>query len=61
MAPINKKEENMGILLILGIVLFILWLLGLFVFNLGSLIYVALVIAVICIIIWLLRTVFGRG
>jgi hypothetical protein len=51
----------MGILLILGIVLFILWLLGLFVFNLGSLIYVALVIAVICIIIWLLRTVFRRG
>ena len=48
----------MGILLILGIVLLIFWLLGLFVFSLGGLIYIALVLAVILIIIWLLRAVF---
>jgi hypothetical protein len=48
----------MGILLIIGIILVILWLLGLTVLNLGALIHIALVIAVILIIIWLLRTVF---
>lgn len=49
----------MGILLVVGIVLLILWLLGLFVFSLGALIHIALVIAVILIIIWLLKAVFG--
>jgi hypothetical protein len=48
----------MGILLIIGIILLILWLLGFFVFSLGALIHIALVIAVILIIVWLLRTVF---
>lgn len=48
----------MGILLIIGIILVILWLLGMFVFSLGSLIHIALVIAVIFIIIWLLKAVF---
>ena len=49
----------MDILLIIGIVLLILWLLGLFALpSLGGLIYIALVIAVILIIIWLLRRVF---
>jgi len=47
-----------GILLIIGIILLILWLLGLFVFSLGALIHIALVIAVIFIIIWLLKAVF---
>jgi hypothetical protein len=47
----------MGILLIIGIILLILWLLGLFVFSLGALIHIALVIAVILIIIWLLKAV----
>ena len=37
----------MGILLIIGIILLVLWLLGLFVFSLGGLIHIALVIAVI--------------
>jgi hypothetical protein len=50
-----------GILLIIGIILLILWLLGLFVFSLGGLIHIALVIAVIFIIIWLLKAVFRRG
>ncbi len=48
----------MSILLIIGIILLILWLLGLFVFSLSSLIHIALVIAVILIIIWLLKKVF---
>lgn len=48
----------MGILLIIGIILLVLWLLGIFVFSLGSLIHVALVIGVIFIIIWLLKAVF---
>jgi hypothetical protein len=49
----------MGILLIIGIILLILWLLGFFVFSLGALIHIALVVAVILIIIWLLKAVFG--
>jgi hypothetical protein len=48
----------MGIILLIGIVLLILWALGLFVFSLGSLVYIALVLAVILIIIWLLKAVF---
>jgi hypothetical protein len=48
----------MSLLLIIGIVLLILWALGLFVFSLGSLIHVALVVAVILIIIWLIKAVF---
>jgi hypothetical protein len=48
----------MGILLIIGIILLILWLLGLFVFSLGGLIHIVLVVAVILLIIWLLRAVF---
>jgi len=48
----------MGILLVIGIILLILWLLGLFVFSLGALVHIALVIAVIFIIIWLLKAVF---
>ena len=48
----------MSILLVIGIILFVLWLLGLFVFSLGGLIHIALVIAVIFIIIWLLKAVF---
>ena len=49
----------MGILLFIGIILFVLWLLGFFVFSLGALVHIALVLAVILIIIWLLKAVFG--
>jgi hypothetical protein len=50
----------MTILLTIGIILFVLWLLGLFAFKaLGGLIHIALVIAVILVIIWLLRAVFN--
>jgi hypothetical protein len=48
----------MGIILFVGIILLVLWLLGLFVFSLGGLIHIALVIGVILIIIWLLKAVF---
>jgi Flp pilus assembly protein TadB len=54
----NMRRYNMGIILLIGIVLLILWALGLFVFSLGSLVYIALVLAVILIIIWLLKAVF---
>jgi hypothetical protein len=46
-----------GIILVIGIILLILWLLGLFVFSLGALVHIALVIAIILIIIWLLKAV----
>ena len=49
----------MNILLIIGIILLVLWLLGLFVLpTLGWLLHIALIIAVILVIIWLLRKVF---
>jgi hypothetical protein len=51
----------MGLILGIGIVLLILWALGLFVFSWGSIIYVALVVAVILIVIWLIRAVFRRA
>jgi len=35
-----------------------LWALGIFVWSLGGLIYIALVVAVILIILWLLKQVF---
>ena len=57
-AALEQKEDDVGILLVIGIILLILWLLGFFVFSLGALIHVALVVAVILLIIWLLRKVF---
>ncbi len=48
----------MGLLLIIGIILLILWALGLFAFSLGGLVHIVLVLAVILIIIWLLKAVF---
>jgi hypothetical protein len=48
----------MDILLLIGIILLILWALGLFAFSLGSLVYVALVLGIILIIIWLAKRIF---
>ena len=49
----------MGILLIIGIIILVLWLLGfLFFKSIGAIIHIALVIGLILIIIWLLKTVF---
>jgi hypothetical protein len=50
----------MGILLFIGVILIILWLLGLFVFSWGGLVHILLVVAVIFLIIWLIRVVFRR-
>jgi hypothetical protein len=47
----------MDILLVIGIILLVLWLLGLFAFSLGGLVHIALVLAVILIIIWLLKRI----
>jgi hypothetical protein len=47
-----------GCFLAIGIILIILWLLGLVVLDLGALIHIALVIGVIFIILWLLKQVF---
>jgi len=51
----------MGLLLGIGIVLLILWVLGLFVFSWGAIIYIALVVAVILIVIRHIRAVFRRA
>jgi hypothetical protein len=48
----------MCILLPIGIMLLILWGLGFFLFSLGALIHIALALAVIFIILWLLRAIF---
>jgi hypothetical protein len=50
----------MRFLLLLGIILLVLWLLGITVFNLGSLVHIALVLAVILIIVWLVKALFRR-
>ena len=48
----------MSILLIIGVVLFVLWLLGIVTSRtLGGLAHIALVIAVIFIIVWLLQSI----
>lgn len=49
----------MSILLVIGIILLVLWLLGLVTGRiLGGLVHLALFVAVVLIIIWLLRVVF---
>ena len=44
--------------LLIGILLFILWALGFFLFSLNALIHIALALALILIIVWLLRAIF---
>jgi hypothetical protein len=46
-------------LLLIAIILIVLWALGMFAFSLGGLIYIALVLAVILIIVWLVKKI-GR-
>ncbi len=50
----------MGFLLLLGIILAILWALGLWVFSWGSIVHILIVVAVILLILWLLRGLFRR-
>lgn len=48
----------MCVLLPIGIILLILWALGFFLFSLGVLIHIALALAIIFIILWLLKAIF---
>jgi len=51
----------LNILWIIGIILLVGWLLGLFAFHAGGLVNILLVVAVIFLIIWLVQRVrFGR-
>jgi FtsH-binding integral membrane protein len=56
----KRKEVNMlFLLLVAGIILFVLWMLGLLTRRtLGGLVHLALVIAIILIIIWLIVAIF---
>jgi hypothetical protein len=55
------KEKNMFVLLIIGIVLLVLWLLGLLgSVTLGSFTYVALVVGLILVVVWLVTRFRGR-
>ena len=47
----------LNLLVIIGVILLILWLLGLFAFHAGALINLLLVVAVIFLIIWLVQRV----
>lgn len=47
-----------GLLYLIAVVLIIIWALGFFAFNVGSLIHILLVIAIVAI---LLRVIGGRG
>lgn len=47
-----------GLLYLIAVVLIIIWALGFFAFNVGSLIHILLVIAIVAI---LLRIIGGRG
>jgi len=57
-AAYKSKKVNLVILLFIGIILLILWILGLFVFSLGALIRIAPVIGIIFFNLKLLRKVF---
>ncbi len=50
-----------NVLLVVGLILFILWLLGFITsFSLGGYIHVVLLVAVICLAIWLVMYLLGR-
>jgi hypothetical protein len=45
----------LNLLVIIGIILLVLWLLGLFAFHAGGLINILLIVAIIMVIVWLWR------
>ena len=47
----------LNLLVIIGIILLVLWLLGLFAFHAGGLINILLIIGIILVIVWLWRRV----
>ena len=50
-----------NLLLAVGVILFVLWVLGLISsYTLGGYIHLVLVIAIICIVVWLVLYIMGR-
>lgn len=50
-----------NLLLAVGLILFVLWLLGLITsYSLGGYVHIVLVIALICFVIWLVMYLMGR-
>ncbi len=47
----------LNLLVIIGIILLVLWLLGLFAFHAGGIINILLIIGIILVIVWLWRRV----
>ena len=57
---LGTRRANMQILLIIGIILLVLWLLGLVTSTtLGGFVYVALVVGLILVVVWLVMR-YGR-
>jgi len=57
----SEKEFKMAILLIIGIVLLVLWVLGLVTsYTLGGFVYIALVVGLILVVIWMVQYFRGR-
>jgi uncharacterized membrane protein len=57
---LGARRANMQILLIIGIILLVLWLLGLVTSTtLGGFVYVALVVGLILVVVWLVMR-YGR-
>jgi len=48
----------MGCLLVFGVILLVFWLLGFTIFGLSALVHIALALALIFIILWLLKRIF---
>lgn len=56
-----KEEKMINIILAVGLVLLVLWALGLITsFTMGGYIHIMIVVAIICIIIWLVLFLLGR-
>jgi Flp pilus assembly protein TadB len=54
--PNAEKENKMALLLVIGIILLVLWVLGLLTsYTLGGAVYIALVIGLILVIIWIVQ------
>ena len=51
----------MGILLVIGLILLLLWALGLWVFSWGGFVHIILVAAIILLVIWIIRRLFRRS
>jgi Flp pilus assembly protein TadB len=56
-----EKENKVALLLVIGIILLVLWVLGLLTsYTLGGAVYIALVIGLILVIIWMVQYFRGR-